>query len=164
MVVMASNDYRGSFGTLKQHSAAFSVIISVSIVIIFLVLSVWAAEKQWGAGGDALSWEDATNWFPQVAPTTSDDIIIDVAGANVLISRTFYAQTLTMGGRNESSLTSADFVSGTISPTENTDDALHIRKGGAVTLEGAGIITLKGAFKNSEETLPDEPAFMFKAE
>ena len=150
--------------TVRHYSVALSVIISVSIVIIFLVLSVYASEKQWSAGGDVLSWEDPSNWFPQSVPATSDDVVIDVSGANVLISRTFYAQTLTVGGRNESILTSADFVSGTISPAKNTDDALYIRKGGAVTLEGTGVLVLKGAFKNSEATLADEPAFMFKAE
>jgi hypothetical protein len=143
----------------------FSASVSaVFLVLFFLTLSIASGEKQWTAGGDAISWEDITNWYPQAVPSPTDDVILDATGVNVLISRTFYAQTLKVGGRHDSNLAVADFVSGTISPASNTDDALYTRKGGFVTLNGDGIVLLKGSYKNSEETLSDEPAFMFRAE
>jgi hypothetical protein len=123
-----------------------------------------ADDKQWSGKGDAVSWEDGSNWAPSITPTSSDDIIIDDEGANVAIFKTFNAQSVTVGGRKTSALTNEHFVYGTIKPGKNTDNALHIRKHGSVTMQGVGAITLKGAFKNSEESPPDEPAFMFGAE
>ncbi len=123
-----------------------------------------ASDKQWSGKGDAASWEDKSNWSPAVAPTASDDIIIDDEGANAAISKTFNAKSVTVGGRKTSSLTKVNFVYGTVIPAKNTDNALHIRKNSSVTMQGVGAVTLKGAFKNSEESPPDEPAFMFGAE
>ncbi len=123
-----------------------------------------AADKQWSGAGDAASWSDASNWFPASIPSTSDDVSIDATSASVLASATFSAKSLTVGGRQTSTFTTDNFVYGTITPTKNTDNALYIRKDGAVTLKGTGDITLKGAFKNSEESLTSEPAFMFGVE
>lgn len=133
-------------------------------VIIFFSMSVHAAQRQWSGGGDAASWEDAPNWSPRGVPSESDDIVIDTLNSLVTASETFNAGTLTVGGREESNFTTQDFVYGILSPSEGTDTALHIKKSGLVTLTGAGDITLKGAFKNSEESLPAEPSFIFIAE
>lgn len=142
----------------------FVRLLVCSFIGLWVCGQAQADEKQWSAGGDAASWEDASNWYPAVVPTTSDDVSIDAQNASALASKTFVAKSLIVGGRKESSFTSADFVYGTVTPAQNTDNALLIRKDGSVTLKGAGDITLKGAFKNSEESLPTEPSFMFGAE
>ena len=143
------------------------------VLLIFFILhcGLWtvdcrlssASDKQWSGKGDAVSWEDNSNWSPAVAPTSSDDIIIDEEGAKAAISQTFNAKSVTVGGRKTSTLTKVNFVYGTIKPGKNTDDAFHIRKNGSVTMQGVGAVTLKGAFKNSEESPPDQPAFIFGA-
>ncbi len=138
-------------------------IFLVFIFILFLTLNANADEKQWGGGGDGVSWEDLDNWSPAAIPTLSDAVTISAANADVVASETFSAKSITVGGRGVANFTSIDFVYGTITPAENTDNALFIRKDGTVTMKGTGDITLKGAFKNSEETLTNEPAFMFQA-
>ena len=127
-------------------------------------MPVYAAEKQWSGGGDAASWEDSSNWSPLGVPSASDDVTIDTKSADVVATKTFNAKTLAVGGRQESNFTTQDFVYGTMSPSAHTDIGLHIKKDGFVTLKGSGDITLKGSFKNSEESLPSEPSFMFLAE
>ncbi len=133
-------------------------------MIIFFSISVYAAQRQWSGGGDAALWEDAPNWSPRGVPSALDDIVIDALNAHVTASATFNARTLVVGGRQESNFTTQDFVYGILSPSQGTDTALHIKKSGLVTLTGAGDVILKGAFKNSEDTLPVEPSFMFIAE
>jgi len=133
------------------------------MVFLFSV-SVYAGDKQWSSGGDGSSWADASNWFPDAIPTASDNVSIDTEDADVTASETFSAQSLTIGGREESAFTTADFVYGKIAPDDSTQEALYIRKDGAVTLAGPGTITLEGAFKNSQEALSSEPAFMFGIE
>jgi len=155
---------------LKVKSQKFKVeclflffVFNFGLLTLDFGLSI-AGEKQWSAAGDAVSWEDASNWYPAVLPTGSDDASIDAENASALASKTFVAKTVTVGGRKESIFTTNDFIYGTITPDKNTDNALYIRKDGSVTLKGAGDITLKGAFKNSEESLSSEPSFMFGAE
>lgn len=143
-------------------SVFLSVFLSVSLSVFSF--SVYAEEKQWSGAGDGISWEDALNWNPASVPVSSDDPVIDAQGANTTASKTFSARTLKVGGRKESNFTTYDFIYGTIAPAKETETALYIRKDGLVTLKGPGDITLKGSFKNSEESLPDEPGFMFAAE
>lgn len=143
-------------------------VLTFILFLVFLCAAAYAGEKQWSGKGDGASWEDTSNWYPEGIPAASDDISIDAtgvaSGADVLASRTFSVKSLTVGGKKESVFTSADFVYGTISPAQKTDDAIYIRKEGSVTLKGVGEITLKGSFKNSEESLASEPAFMFQLE
>ena len=139
------------------------IFISVIILSLFFVGSTSADEKQWGGGGDGVSWEDLDNWSPAAIPALSDAVTISAANAEVVASETFSAKSITVGGRGAANFTSSDFVYGTITPLENTDNALFIRKDGLVTMKGTGDITLKGALKNSEETLVNEPSFMFQA-
>lgn len=150
-------------------SVSFSVFISALVLFFSLVFSVYASDKQWTAGGDAVSWEDKYNWDGIAIPSSSDDASIDVLSAaagssTCLASKTFYAKSIVVGGTRESTFKTADFVYGTVAPDKGADNALYIRKDGSVTLTGVGIITLKGAFKNSEEAVQSEPAFMFGAE
>lgn len=142
---------------MKRHYA---------ILLLFLLIfsQVYAENKQWSGKLDALNWDKDANWFPAGAPTSSDTATVDTEGSSVLISKTFSAASLNIGGRTESALTAADFVSGEISPPIATSNGLYIRKGGNLILRGAGTVTLSGTFKNTEEELPDEPAFMFEAQ
>lgn len=136
------------------------------IFLFFLLIYgiVFGDEKQWSAGGDGTAWEDPLNWFSPAVPTANDDVIIDMKDAEVLAAQNFFAKTLNIGGREKSSFTSNDFICGIIGPDSNTNNALDIKKDGLVVLKGAGDIVLKGSFKNSEESLPSEPAFMFGLE
>lgn len=144
-----------------------SILIIYGIILLLFSTQARAEDKQWTGTYDASSWGNDANWFSSGVPTVSDDATITVQDASVLISdasKAFNAKSITVAGRADSTLTAADFVYGLISPSAATDNALYIRKGGNVILQGTGTITLKGRFKNSEETLPDEPAFMFGAE
>lgn len=139
--------------------------LSVSIVIIcitFIFASTgYAAEKNWSGAGDGSSWSDDDNWSPASCPTTTDDVSIDVEGAKVVAPETFKAKSITIGGRETSSLTSNNFVFGKVSPDSGSDTAILNRKGGTFTLKGAGTVTVQGQYKDSEESLVAEPSFMF---
>ncbi len=139
-------------------------IFLVFILTLFIALNSNAAEKQWSGSGDGVSWADADNWYPAAIPTISDTAVISLANADIIASETFSAKSITVGGRGAANFTVNDFVYGTITPENNTDVALFNRKDGLITLQGqAGDITLKGAFKSSQETLANEPGFMFGA-
>ena len=143
---------------------SLAVILSVGALVLWCSGALYSEEKQWSGAGDGASWADSSNWYPASAPTISDEVNIDTQGAKVIAAQTFFARTLKVGGRNGSDFTAQDFVYGAIAPLKETDEALYIRKQGLVTLKGPGDITLKGSFKSSEESLPDEPGFMFGAE
>ncbi|MDD2703082.1 MAG: hypothetical protein PHC33_03645 [Candidatus Omnitrophica bacterium] len=147
---------------LRRGVTAFSCL---SVLLFLSAVALYAGEKQWsGAGGGASAWEDAGNWFPAEVPDAGDDVFID-AEAGVSVSDTFSAKSLTIGGRADPQFFIGNFIYGTFAPEENTDNALYIRKGGVVNLaDFAGALVLKGSLKLSDESLPDEPAFMFLAE
>jgi len=123
-----------------------------------------AEDTKWSGEGDAVSWEDGANWTPAGEPAAGDDATIDSQGADVVVSGTFAVKSLQVGGKKTSAFKTEDFVNGDIAPPEETDDALHIRKGGSVTLTGEGVLTLKGTLRNTEKKLEEEPAFMFSVE
>lgn len=123
---------------------------------------IYAAEKNWSGGGDGTTWSDDDNWFPAVTPATTDDVTIDVEGASVVCTQTFKARSITVGGRTSCTLTSNNFVYGTVTPDFTSDVALYNKRDGTVTLKGAGTITLGGEYKDSEEVLTPEPSFMFQ--
>jgi len=142
----------------------FTAIFIISFLVIFFSpISVSAADKQWSASGDGISWEDAYNWADIGVPLASDTVTI-INTASVLISKTFYAKSLSIGGRNESSLETSDFVYGVIAPDSNTDYAVSLKKDAALTLKGPGDITLKGQLLITEQSSDTEPSFMFTAE
>ena len=143
----------------------------IALVLFFICglavgncLLSWAEEKQWSGAGDGASWQDSSNWFPATVPAAGDEVNIDAAGARVSAAKTFYSKSVTVGGRQESSFTIENFIYGTIIPARVTDNALYIRKDGTVIVTGAASVTLKGILKNSDDSLVEEPAFMFGAE
>ena len=129
----------------------------------FLFVSkAFCEDKSWNAGGDKTDWADKDNWLPKASPTASDDTLIDMLDASADISDTFAAKSLTLGGKKASLLTVDNFVTGELVPSNTTDLAFHNRRDGLLTLKGsAGKVTLKGTYKSSRETVPDEPSFMF---
>lgn len=148
----------------QRDNSWLLVFIFVGISV-FLVYPVGAADKEWISAGDGTSWVDGKNWRPEGIPGLSDNVTIDYKDASVTCNRTFEAKSITVGGTTSSTLTKNDFISGTISPSSTSDDALHIRKNGLVTLKEKGTITLKGKFKStSEEGYPGEESFMFTLE
>lgn len=142
--------------------------IEPSLFLLFFLLlltPVYAADKSWNNAGDGTSWTDGKNWNPEGIPSIADNVTIDYKNAPVTCSKTFEAKSITVGGTTSSTLTKNDFISGTISPSSTSDNALHIRKNGLVTLKGIGTVTLKGKFKStSEEGTPGEESFMFTVE
>lgn len=150
---------------IKKKRILWLLAFIFVIISVFLIYSVEAADKEWISAGDGASWADGKNWRPEGIPNTADNVTVDFKDASVICDRTFGAKTLTVGGTTSSAMTKNNFVSGTISPSSASDDALHIRKNGLVTLKGLGTITLKGKFKStSEEGSPGEESFMFTLE
>ena len=138
-----------------KHSLCFFVFI----FIVFI--SLQAAEKNWSGGGDGSTWVDDDNWSGAVAPSASDDVLIDVENVSVICNETFKAKSIIVGGRETSRLTTNDFIFGEVKPASTSGVAMMTRSGGTVTLSGAGILTLGGKYQDSEETLDPEPSFMF---
>jgi len=147
-----------------------SVIILLSVY--YFVCCLWpvdcgpvmADSKSWDSGGDDSSWNDSDNWHPAAVPVIADDIIIDYDGASVLCDATFRAKSVTIGGRETSEMTSDNFVYGLIEPDMPSEVAILNRRGGHIILKGAGTLTLKGEYKDSEAGLGAEPSFMFWVE
>ena len=150
----------------------FKNIKKIFLIIVFFNYGLWttdyglafAADKNWIGAGDGISWSDKKNWFSEGVPTSADNATVDLKDAQATCDKTFEAKSVTVGGASASTLTTNNFIYGTISPTSSSDNALYIRKDGTVNLKGAGTITLKGKFKNSEEALVGEESFMFTLE
>ena len=123
---------------------------------------VYAADKNWIGAGDASTWADAKNWFPNTVPNSADNVTIDLQGSNVTATQTFEAKSLYIGGSSDSAFSTNDYIYGTLIPDSSSNYALYIRKGGFVVLSGQGIITLRGTFINTEETLSGQESFMFQ--
>ncbi len=122
---------------------------------------VFAAEKSWNAAGDQVDWFDDANWNPAVAPTASDDTMVNLTDGSTSIGQNFGVRSLTIGGKRESTVTVKNFITGAFEPGSPSDLAIFNRKDGHLVLKGsAGKITLRGAYKDSEEIIPDEPSFM----
>jgi len=145
------------------------------ILILFIVYFIlypstfilaYSADKTWGGGGDGVSWSDQDNWYPPVVPTASDDVLIDIEDGEITADQTFNAKSITVGGRETTTLTTDSFVFGTVEPDEVTDSAIINRSGGKITFGGSGVITLKGKYESSKQasTITSEPSFMFWVE
>ena len=120
-----------------------------------------AADKEWSGSGDGSTWSDDDNWSPAVAPASIDNATIDIEGASITCTATFNAESITVGGRENVTLTSNNFIFGTVSPDSSSDTAVFVRNGGKLVLKNSGVLTLKGQYKDSEESLTPEPSFMF---
>ena len=138
------------------------VVAALLLAMTFLFVPKASCEdKSWNAGGDKTDWFDDANWLPAAKPTASDDTLVDMLDADVDISQTFAAKSLTLGGKKPSALTVDNFVTGEIAPANKTDVSLHNRRDGFILMKGsAGKMTLKGTYKSSREAVPDEPSFM----
>lgn len=119
-----------------------------------------AAEKVFSAAGDGTSWSNASNWSPTGVPALTDAVTITLKGASVTASSDFVVQSLTVGGKGAATWTVNSFVFGTLTPTSTSDTAILNRKDGTLVLKGAGTITLKGSFLNSEQSLASEPSLL----
>ncbi len=148
----------------RPSSIIHRLMFVLCFILFFIpVAAMAAADKTWIGAGDNVSWEDKNNWLPKGEPIITESVVVDKKDSTVVISQTFKALSLLVGGRN-ASLRVQDFVSGEINPQDKTAKALYIKKGGLVTLISDGQITLKGSFLNTEETSTSEPAFMFSVE
>ena len=134
------------------------------LISVLAISPALAGEKAWDGGGDGLLWADEDNWFPGVVPNSSDDVTIDTEDAEVTCDRTFKVKSITVGGRETVTLTSENFVYGTVKPDSRSDTAISNRAGGTITLEGAGVLTLMGKYEDSEASLTPEPSFLFWVE
>lgn len=142
-------------------------ILFIGIIIFYMLSAVrcpsaCAADKNWREAGDASTWADGKNWYPEGEPTSADNATIDIKDAYATAEKTFEAKSLYIGGAANSTFATNDFIYGNLIPDSSSDYALYVRKGGTVVLRGTGTITLKGIFKNSEETLTGEESFMFQ--
>ncbi len=156
----------------QEISVAESVLRTqkawLAVLPIFAVLTLAAAEaplaqadqKVFSGTGDGTSWHDAGNWFTGGVPSAIDGVTINKSNLAVVVPDDFIAQSIVVAGKAVSNLTIEPFVYGTITPPTPSDPALYIRKDGTVVLSGAGIIVMKGSFKNSEEQLATESSVM----
>lgn len=135
---------------------------------VFFLLMLFAlaapaahAEKNWLGEGDGFNWTDDTNWFPVMAPTLSDDVVVNVLDAPVVLHDSFSARSLSIGGNVNSSVTVDPFVSGLVAPGNSSDVAVLNGVKGKMTLKsGSGVVKLRGSYKDSETPLSDEPALV----
>lgn len=130
------------------------------LILLTVPTAAWA-DKNWNAQGDQEDWFDAANWLPTGTPSAEDAAKVDLKDASVDIGETFEAQSLTVGGKKNSTVSVGSFVTGTVQPANETDDAVLLRRQGKLILKGStGKMTVKGTYKDSEEIIPEEPSFM----
>ena len=141
--------------------AFFSVFVFLIPLSYFLSPNLQAAEKTWNAKQDETDWSDDTNWFPQAAPGGSDDATVNADNATTNISSTYNLKSLTIGGTQTSAVVTNDFVSGVVAPEHKTDVAILNRRGGLLKLKGPGTTRIRGTYKDSEESLADQPSLVF---
>ena len=135
--------------------------IGILYLIFLLSPLIQAEEMTFSGGGDGESWSQEDNWFPVDIPVLSSDLLIDLEDIEVICKKTFRAKSITLGGRESSTLTSNNFIYGTIDPGESTGVAILNRTKGTIVLKGAGTLILKGKYKDSEESPTPEPSFLF---
>jgi hypothetical protein len=121
---------------------------------------VYAADKVFSGAGDAVSWNDAGNWFPQAVPATGDAVRINNSGLSVRVANDFAIGSLTIGGKGATQLTVAHYVYATITPSAVTSDAVFIKKNGTLVLSGPGTLILRGALHNSEDSTTTESSVL----
>ena len=138
------------------------ILFSVFILLILNPCTAsMAGEKTWNADSTQTEWFDDASWMSTGAPGASDDAVLDKRLATVVISQDFNLKSLTLGGKKASTLTVNNFVVGQIKPVNDTDIAVLNRRDGLLVLKGsAEKVTLKGAYKDSEEVIPEEPSLM----
>ena len=115
----------------------------------------------WTGSGDGEDWFGEDNWSPTGEPDSTKDVFVNTTDADVTINKTYEAKSITVGGSAESTVTSENFIFGTVSPDTVNDVAVLNRKDGHLVLKGAGTVTLTGQYQDSEETTANQPTFMF---
>jgi len=149
---------------MRNKSSALIALVCAAAFTAVCQGPAYGAEKNWIGAGDASTWADSKNWNPEGAPSSVDDVTIDLQGSSAAAEATFEAKSVTVGGGNASVFSTENFIYGEIAPASPSDEALYIKKDGTVVLNGAGTITLRGMFKNTEETVTGEESFMFTLE
>ena len=163
----------GAKQSLRYHKTyRIDCFVAAMRLLAMTVFSLWslvsslqsialAADKNWNSEGDQSSWFDDANWLPAGTPSAADDARVDFKDASVDVPQSFQARSLTIGGKKTSSVNVSNFISGEITPSNVAEEAITNRRNGYLILKGStGKITLKGAYKDSEEVIPDEPSFM----
>ena len=138
-----------------------SVLISMLISVLLVAPFVRAEEQGWSGSGDGTSWADGDNWFAKGVPEITSDVTIEDEDAAVVCNETFTAKSITVGGRETSSLTINNFIRGTIQPDATTEDAIINRPGGTIILTGSGRIIVKGRYASSKDTPASGPSLLF---
>lgn len=137
----------------------------LGMTLLFLLVQapcLFAETKTWDNADGAGEWQENANWFPEAAPTSQDDVVINAVDSRVTATQTFQAKTVTLGGHQASVLETQDFVSGTIDPGNSDETAVLNRRDGHLILKGdAGTVRLKGKYKSSEESMAEQPSFVF---
>ena len=133
----------------------------IIVIILVLPLISYAEEVTFSGGGDGESWSDEKNWFPEDVPTLSSDVLLDLKDGKITCDKTFKARSITIGGRETTTLTSDNFIYGTVDPGKGSEISILNRIKGTIILKGAGVLVLKGKYKDSEEPLTTEPSFLF---
>ena len=152
--------FHASLSRIKKSRCPLFLLMS-----LLLFSNAGAADIQWSGKDGTAAWDDYLNWFPETIPTASDNVIIDTAGADVVLGQTYGVKSLRIGEHNTASLTLENFTYGTITPENLTDNAIYIGKNGTLKLVGAaGVTTLKGTLAISNVAGVAEPSFMLKVE
>ncbi|MCK5306065.1 MAG: hypothetical protein KAJ66_02945 [Candidatus Omnitrophica bacterium] len=157
----------------KRARAGDTIMNKLWVTIGFLwvvIYGVWIAdcglvcaeEKTWSGAGDGVSWSDDDNWFPASVPNSENEVLIDAKDLSVKCESTFKAKSIDIGTRENSTLTSENFVFGVVAPDSSSNVAISNHSKGKVVLRGAGVLTLQGQYQDSEESVSiDEPSFLF---
>ena len=147
-----------------EKTMGLSRLLFILAVGISITAAANAEQKDWSNQGDQATWTDDANWYMEGAPSASDDAKVDYSAAQVNIPQTFEVKSLTIGGKKSSEVSTSNFVTGLVDPGTEDADAVANRKSGHLILRGStGTIKLKGAYKDSEEIIPDEPTFLLYA-
>ena len=111
------------------------------------------AAVSWDGGAGTLNWADAANWSANVLPTSVDDVTIDIAGTNTVVSTGSVSIKSLSSNETVSVIGSSWTLGGNLSGAGTLRTA-----GGTVNLNGAnwtntsaidvtsGILNLGGSF------------------
>jgi len=106
--------------------------IAMVVVALLLPAGSRADTRTWVTGG-AGRWDDVNNWDGSVTlPGANDDVVIDLAGANVLLTNSVNVLSLTLSR-------TLTFTNWTTCLTVTND----------VTIESGGVMTCAGPFTNN---------------
>lgn len=149
---------------VTAHGPKLAMTIVVLFLSVFQVFSSYADDKTWTGPADTTDFFGDENWYPSPHPAPPDNATINAKGANVNLSETFNVKSITLGGNEESYLTTDEFISGTIAPDTASDIAILNRRNGHLILKGPGTVKTKGTYKDSEENLAAQPSLVFSVQ